>query len=447
MDKNNPKTIFAWTFYDWANSVYSLVITSTIFPIYYSLLTTDSYREVYSFQDKIIHEPVRSQILLFGKHYEPDSLFSYSLTLSFIIVVLATPVLSSVADTLGAKKKFLKFFCYLGALSCIGLFFFTDKSLIKYGLLLNITSSIGFWGSLVFYNSFLPDIATKDRQDKISARGYMMGYLGSVILLIICIILIQTASLENRPFYIRLCFLLTGLWWAGFAQFTFARLPNGKKNGTVKRGIVKNSFRTLKNIQTELFKDRSLKYFLLSFFCFSIGMQTIFLMATLFGSNELNLDASILIICILAIQIIAIFGAFLCSTLAKKIGNKKVLIGCITIWIIICSFGFVLDKTDPNADYYFYTACGLVGLVMGGIQSLSRSTYSKMLPPKDVEATATYFSFYDVMEKCAIIVGTSAYGYLIELTGNMRYSILAMSIAFILSLLFILLVNAKKINT
>ena len=444
-DKNNPKTICAWTFYDWANSVYSLVITATIFPIYYSLLTTDS-KEVYNSKNILVSESVRSQIFLFGRHYEADSLFTYSLTLSFIIIVLTTPVLSSIADTLGAKKKFLKFFCYLGALSCMGLFFFTDKSLIKYGLFLNITSSIGFWGSLVFYNSFLPDIATEDHQDKVSARGYIMGYLGSIILLIICTILIQTASSENRTFYFRVCFLLTGLWWSGFAQISFAGLPKGEKNGTLKLSVVKDSFRTLKNIQIELFKYKSLKYFLLSFFCFSIGIQTIFLTATLFGANELRLDSLILILCILSIQIIAIFGAYLCSTLAKIIGNKWVLIGCIITWTIICSFGFILDKADPNVNYYFYVACGLVGLVMGGIQSISRSTYSKMLPPKDAKATATYFSFYDVMEKCAIIVGTFAYGYLNQRTGNMRYSILAMSIAFIFSLFFILFVNAKRIN-
>ncbi len=447
--KNDPKVVRAWSFYDWANSVYSLVITSTIFPIYYSIITTDSYKKVYNPYRKVWYdEAVHSKIELFGRHFSPDALFSYSLTISFIFVVLTTPVLSSIADVTGTKKKFLKFFCYLGSFSCMGLFFFTSESQILYGLILNITASIGFWGSLVFYNSYLPDIATEDQQDRISAKGYIMGYLGAMILLILCLLLIEVvASPENKIFYTRLSFILTGIWWLGFAQYTFANLPDNQKiEGVKKRSLVFNSFSTLKKIQSELFQERNLKYFLLSFFFYSIGIQTIFLMAALFGSNEINLESTKLIISILLTQLIAIVGAYLCSALSKKIGNKLTLIICISIWIIICMAGFFLDKTNPNIEYYFYVVAGLVGLVMGGIQSMSRSTYSKMLPEKDRNITATYFSFYDVLEKCAIIVGSFTYGYLIDLTGNMRYSIFAMSIAFIIGLIFMLFVSPKKIN-
>lgn len=445
--KNNLKILKAWTFYDWANSVYSLVITATIFPIYYSILTTDFYKKVYNPNRDIWYkEAIHSKIEFFGRHFVPDALFGYSLTLSFIFVVLTTPIFSSIADVTGTKKKFMKFFCYLGSLSCIGLFFFTDKSQIGYGLFLNVTASIGFWGSLVFYNSYLPDIATEDNQDAVSAKGYIMGYLGAIILLVICLVLIEViASPENKIFYTRLSFVLTGLWWLGFAQYTFANLPDNPKTGGVnKKSLIFNSFSTIHKIQSELFKIKNLKYFLLSFFFYSVGIQTIFLMATLFGSNEINLDSSKLIISILSIQLIAIVGAKLYSSLSKKIGNKYVLIICICIWIGICMAGFFLDKSDPNIEYYFYIVAGLVGLVMGGIQSISRSTYSKMLPEKSQDTTTTYFSFYDVLEKCAIVVGSFTYGYLIDITGNMRYSILAMSVAFFISLIFMFFVNLKK---
>jgi UMF1 family MFS transporter len=447
--KDDPKIIKAWTFYDWANSVYSLVITSTIFPIYYSILTTDFYKKVYnSYQDVWFEVPVHSRINLFGNYFVPDALFSYSLTLSFIFVVFTTPMFSSIADVTGTKKKFLKFFCYLGSLSCIGLFFFTDKSQILYGLTLNVTASIGFWGSLVFYNSYLPDIASEGQQDRISAKGYIMGYSGAVILLVLCLLLIELiASPENKIFYTRICFILTGLWWLGFAQYTFANLPDTPKiTGVNKRSVILASFSTFKKVQSELFKEKNLRLFLISFFFYSIGIQTIFLMAALFGSNEINLESPKLIVSILLTQIIAIIGAYLCSVLSKKTGNKIVLIICICVWIGICLAGFLLDKTNPNIEYYFYVVAGLVGLVMGGIQSISRSTYSKMLPEKDKNMTATYFGFYDILEKCAIIVGSFIYGFLIDLTGNMRYSILAMSIAFIIGLFFILFVNSKKIN-
>ncbi|WP_255424462.1 MFS transporter [Apibacter sp. HY039] len=448
--KNDPKIIKGWVFYDWANSVYSLVITSTIFPIFYSSLTTDTYKKIYnSYQDVWFDEPIQSKIEILGHFFAPDALFSYSLTISFILVVLSTPVLSSIADVTGTKKKFLKFFCYLGSFSCMALFFFTDKSRIIYGLFLNVTASIGFWGSLVFYNSYLPDIATEDEQDRVSAKGYIMGYAGAMILLILCLVLIEkVANVENKEFYTRLSFILTGIWWLGFGQYTFSVLPdNPKQSGVRKRSLILSSFSNLKKIQTELFEIRNLKYFLFSFFFYSIGIQTIFLMAALFGANEINLNSFKLIISILLTQLIAIIGAYLCSALSKKVGNKMVLIICICIWIGICIAGFLLDKTNPNIEYYFYVVAGMVGLVMGGIQSISRSTYSKMLPEKDQHITTTYFSFYDVIEKFAIIVGSFIYGLLIDLTGNMRYSILAMSVTFIIGLFFMFFVRFKNTNT
>ena len=447
--KNNPKIMRAWAVYDWANSVYSLVITSTIFPIYYSILTT-AYQKNEFVQEtgRWIKVPVRNMISFFGKQYEPDAVYGYSLTLSFFIVVILTPILSSLADIIGNKKSFLQFFCYLGATSCMGLALFVNMKTVYLGLLFSVTASIGFWGSLVFYNSFLPDIATKDKQDALSAKGYVYGYIGSVVLVIICLLLIQFLAETSKQalFYTRVSFLLTGAWWFGFSQYTFKHLPKfgevkeqlpkdlvllnfknifsaHKENGgwleVVKDNvkfyveIVKQSFRELYKIGKELFRTANLRFFLSSFFFYSVGMQTIFLMATLFGKSEINLAEGKLIATLLIIQIEAIIGAVIFSRLSKKIGNKNVISITVFLWIVVCVWAYFLNKANPNVEYHFYAVAGLVGLVMGGLQAMSRSTYSRLLPENSMDNTI-FFSFYDVLEKIAIMMGTLIFSFIID---------------------------------
>lgn len=487
----------AWAFYDWANSVYSLVITSTIFPIYYSIITTAYEKNEYVEETgQWIKVPVRNLINLFGKSYQPDAIYGYSLTISFIIVVILSPILSSLADTIGNKKSFLQFFCYLGATSCMGLAMFTGMQNVFLGLLFSITASVGFWGSLVFYNSFLPDIATADEQDSLSAKGYVYGYVGSVILVVICLALIMFAAQTPKEalIYTRLSFLLTGAWWFGFAQYTFKHLPqfgevkdqlpkdlvllnlknifkSHKKNGgllevigdnvTFYIEIIKESFKELFKVGNELFRTSNLRYFLTSFFFYSVGMQTIFLMATLFGKSEINLAQDKLILTLLLIQIEAIIGAIIFSKLSKKIGNKNVISITIVLWIFACLSAYYLKKENPNVEFQFYGVAAVVGLVMGGIQSMSRSTYSRLLP-KDSMDNTTYFSFYDVLEKLAIILGTFIFAILIDnyddirtyfssefsfklpSTSGMRFASLAMSIFFALGLFFVRFIKLDK---
>lgn len=382
--KNNPKIMKAWAFYDWANSVYSLVITSTIFPIYYAIITTASEKkELVAETGRWIDVPIRHQIKIFGENYHPDAVYGYSLTISFFIVVLLSPFLSSLADTIGNKKSFLQFFCYLGATSCMGLAMFTGMNNVFLGLLFSITASVGFWGSLVFYNSFLPDIATQDKQDALSAKGYVYGYIGSVVLVIICLLLIMVVAQDEKQRLIltRVSFLLTGAWWFGFAQYTFKHLPqfgnvkdqlpkdlvllnyknifakHEEKGGFVEVlkdnihfywDVMKESFNELFKVGKNLFADKNLKFFLSSFFFYSVGMQTIFLMATLFGKSEINLDQTKLIATLLVIQIEAIIGAIIFSRLSRKIGNKNVISIAIILWIVACLSAYFLNKENPN---------------------------------------------------------------------------------------------------
>ncbi|WP_297985199.1 MFS transporter [uncultured Chryseobacterium sp.] len=481
IQKNDPKITKAWAFYDWANSVYSLVITSTIFPIYYTILTTKfNKKEFVAVANEYQEVPVRHMIKIFGETYEPDAVLSFSYAISFFLVVLLSPFLSSLADTIGNKKSFLQFFCYLGATSCMGLAMFTGMNNVFLGLLFSITASVGFWGSLVFYNSFLPDIATPDKHDALSAKGYIYGYIGSVVLLILCLFIIQgiTTDPKMQNILIRITFLLTGAWWFGFSQYTFKHLPQFgnvkdelpkdlvllnyknifkrheeqggfwevlKDNISFYIDVAKESFRELFKVGNQLFGNRNLKFFLSSFFFYSVGMQTIFLMATPFGSNEVfpkSDEKYKLIITILVIQVIAIFGAWLFSSLSKSIGNKNVITIAVVIWVICCLSAFSMNRENPNIQMQFYGLAALIGLVMGGLQAMSRSTYSKLLP-ENSQDTTTYFSFYDVLEKLAIICGMLIFSVMIQKFGNMQYAFIAMSGFFILGAILIRFVQVR----
>ncbi|ARV05618.1 MFS transporter [Polaribacter sp. SA4-10] len=421
----DKKLIKGWAFYDWANSVYSLVISTAVFPLYYSAITDG-----------------KTVSFLWMDWSHPDSLYSYALSFSFLVVALLSPILSGIADYTGSKKKFMKFFCWLGGLSVMSLYFFEGIDTVWIGIVFTVLASIGFWASLVFYNAYLPEVAHPEQQDRASAKGFIYGYTGSVILLIVNLIMIQmpdvfgiTAGMASR-----ISFLMVGLWWIGFAQITFSRLPSNVYHKKPKKDYIWKGFRELKIVFKEIQEYDTLKKFLISFFLLSIGVQTIILMAAIFGASELGLPAINLIVTILLVQIVAIVGAFVFSRLSEKWGNIKALKVTILIWMLVCFSAFLLDKNQENVAYYFYGLGVLLGFVQGAIQSLTRSTYSKLLP--ETEDHATYFSFYDVTEKIAIVLGTFVYGFLYSITDSMQWSVLCMAIFFLAS--FIILSTLKK---
>jgi len=421
----DKKLINGWAFYDWANSVYSLVISTAVFPLYYSAVTEG-----------------KTVSFLWMKWDHPDSLYSYALSFSFLVVAFISPILSGIADYTGSKKKFMKFFCWMGGLSVSGLYFFDGVDTVWIGIIFTILASIGFWASLVFYNAYLPEVARPDQQDRASAKGFIYGYTGSVLLLILNLVMIQMPDLFGitTAMASRISFVLVGFWWIGFAQITFKRLPNDIYNKKPKEDYIWRGFRELKIVAKEVTNFPVLKRFLISFFLLSIGVQTIILMAAIFGSSELGLPTMNLIVTILLVQIVAILGAFVFSRISEKWGNIKALKVTILIWMVVCFAAFMLDKNQENVAYYFYGLGVLLGFVQGAIQSLTRSTYSKLLP--DTEDHATYFSFYDVTEKIAIVLGTFVYGFLYEITDSMQWSVLCLAIFFLAS--FIVLSTLKK---
>ena len=419
----------AWAFYDWANSVYSLVISTAVFPIYFEAVTRNASEA--------------NTVQFLGFELMNSTLYSYSLSISFIIVAIISPILSGIADHTGAKKQFLRFFCYLGAISCGLLFFFVGDN-IAYGLAASVLASIGFWGSLVFYNAFLPQIATPNEQDKLSAKGFSLGYIGSSLLLIFILIMTQypeSFGFSDTLMATRASFILTGIWWLAFGQLSLHYLPDNQFKKKASRDYIWKGFEQIKAVISKLKDLKNLRNYLYSYFLFSVGVQTVILLASLFGSVELELETSKLITTILIIQFVGIAGALIFSRLSHKIGNLGALKLSIAIWAIICFGAFTLDKNDTNIEVKFYLLGATVGLVMGGIQSLGRSTYSKLLP-KGTKNTASFFSFYDVTEKIAIVIGTITYGYLIDLTGSMTMSVLSLSIFFVLA--FLQMLRVKK---
>lgn len=434
--KGDKKILKAWAFYDWANSVYPLVIGTAVFPIFYGELFVES-----------------DYIDFLGINYKNTALIQHITSLVFLLLAFLIPILSGIADFIGNKKNFLKFFCYLGSASCIGLYFF-DLENIYLGLSFYFLALFSFWASLVFYNSYLPEIAFPKQQDRISALGFSYGYIGSVLLLVFNLTMIMLPEFfglsnsngEGSIQAMRISFLLVGFWWAGFSQYTFYNLPlnlnDVNKKDAFKKSIIFSGFLELKEVWKILIKDISVKKFLIAFFTFSCALQTIILIATYFGEQEIlwgeNEKFLGLILSMLIIQLIAIFGAWLTARVSEKIGNIRTLIILNLIWFILCLFAYFVKYPIE-----FYIIAGFVGMVMGGTQALSRSTYSKLIPKTD--NTCSYFSFYQMSMIISVVLGTFMSGIVDQLTGSIRNSIMIFAVVFILGALLLRGIKMKNI--
>ncbi len=437
LQKGDKKLLNAWAFYDWANSVYTLTIASAVFPIFYdALFPKDNH-----------------YIDVFGLHLKNSALISFITAAAFLVVSFISPLLSGIADYVGNKKSFMKFFCYLGALSCMGLYWF-DLANIYVGLAFYFLGLLGYWGSLVFYNSYLPDIAFEEQQDKISAKGYSLGYIGSVILLVINLLMIMkpewfkitgTATQTARDIAMRYSFIMVGVWWILFSQYTYYYLPKGRKEKGEKltKSVVFNGFKELKKVWALLNDNVPLRRYLGGFFVSSMAVQTVMLVATYFGAQEIQWaseeESTIgLIKCILIIQLVAVVGAVLTSRASAKFGNIPTLIFINGIWAVFCALAYFI-----TLPMHFYVMATVAGFVMGGIQALSRSTYSKLLP--ETEDTASFFSFYDVAEKIGIVIGMCVYGIIDQITGSPRAAIVILAVFFVTSIFLLRRVPKKAV--
>jgi len=419
--KGSKKLIGAWALYDWANSVYSLVISSAIFPIYYSQYVFSQTNSV-----EILNLDINK-----------DTLISSVSAISFLLIAFLSPLLSGIADFIGNKKIFMKFFVYMGSLSCIGLYWF-ELETIEISLLLYTLGLIGFWGSLVYYNSYLTDITYPNQTNKVSAKGYTMGYVGSVILLLINLIMInfyETFGFESEIAAMKSSFAIVGIWWLSFSQYSFYHLPTGNRGVKVPKNIIWNGFKELKGVYKFIRTSKRFTRFLLAFFIFSFSLQTVLYIASYFGVSEIEWASSSeqtsgLIISILLIQIVAIGGAYFFTKMAQKYGNILVLTFAIFLWGAVCLYAYFI-KTPIQ----FYMIAGLVGLLMGGTQPVARATYSLFIP--DTKDTTSFFSFYDVTEKIGIVFGMIFYAAAAQITGSVRFSVIIFMFFFFMGALLL----------
>jgi MFS transporter, UMF1 family len=436
MQTASNKVINGWAMYDWANSVYNLVITSTIFPAYFEAITGDGNELT-----------TADHVHFLGRDFVNTALYNYALSFAMLIVAFISPLLSSIADYKGNKKKFLNFFLTMGSVACACLFFFTSKSTLYIGITCSIIACVGFWASLVYYNSYLPEIAAPEDRDRVSAKGFTYGYIGSVILQIVCFVFVFFPEIlggnKDSNIQYQASFLLVGVWWWAFGQFSLSRLPKSIPAGTgdLQHHILSKGYRELRKVWNQLKSLAVLKRFLFAFFFYNMGVQTVMLAAALYGKSELAIPTTNLIIAILIIQLIAIPGAYVISRLSDVIGNMKALMACILVWIAICVFGYMIPAKDI---LQFYILGAIVGFVMGGIQSLSRSTYSKLMPV--TRDTASFFSFYDVTEKIGIVIGIFSFGFFTELTGSQRSSVLSVMSFFIIGFVLLLFANGARVR-
>ncbi len=406
---NDKKVINGWAFFDWANSAYALVISTAIFPNYFVSVTRDF-------------------VPLAGFDIKNTALYSAAVSISYLVIAVLSPILSGIADYSGRRMFFLKMFTLIGSLSCIALYFFEGMDTLWIGTSAFILATIGFAGSIVFYNAYLPEIATEDKYDQVSAKGFAYGYIGSVLLLIFNLLMIQKPEwfgLTDPKTPVQIAFVTVGIWWFGFAQITFRRLP-GDTSTVMPPKFIRRGFQELKEVWKRVQDQPDLKKFLISFFFYSAGVQTIIYLAATFASVELGFETSELILTILILQIVAIVGAYLFAWVSKMVGNRNAILIMILIWILICGIAYFVET-----KMVFYAIAAMVGMVMGGIQSISRSTYSKLIEDRTKDLTS-YFSFYDVLYKLSIVLGTFIFGILDQITGGMRNSVLALTILFII---------------
>lgn len=425
---NDPRTIRAWSMYDWANSVYSLVIVTALFPIYYKAVAIENGSDMITF---------------LGYKIQNSNLYSYALSVSFLIVALILPLLSGAADYTGNKKVFMKAFAWTGSIACMGLYFFTGIDTILVGISLSIIASIGYSGSLVFYDAFLPEIVTPDRYDATSAKGYSMGYYGSVLLMLICLAIVlghKTFGIATAGLASRISFVLVGIWWMAFSIIPLRRLPDNPYHQKPQGNIWSNGYKEIQKVWNSLGNQPDLKRFLFAFFFYNMGVQTVMYLATLFGTDVLQLKDDTLIPTVVGIQLLGAVGAFAFSRLSMQKGNRFALMAMITVWIGIC-----IAACFITTAFHFYVIAAVVGLIMGGIQSLSRATYSKLIPETTVDH-ASYFSFYDVTYNLSIVFGTFSYGLINQITGSMRYSALALAVYFVIGMILLMAVKTTRLS-
>lgn len=435
LDKNNPREIFGWKIYDWANSAFSTTIVGALFGPYLTEIT----------QQVVGENGVVVSLGPIGA-ITSKSFFPTCVSVAVFLQIFILPILGGIADYSNLKKKMMALFCYLGVTATCLMFFVAGRFYWLGGLLF-IVANLSFGAAVVFYNGFLNDITTEDQRDKVSSRGFAYGYLGGGLLLALNFLLVKSAPRLglDTAMAVRLSLLSAGIWWGGFSLFTFATLrtraaektmPAGKSYLTVGFAELGRTFRELAHLR------HTLRY-LIGYLFFNDGIQTVISMASVFLAQELfvarglQTDQSFLLLIFLMVQFVAIFGALAFERLAYWIGTKNAILVSLVLWAAVVIYGYGFLYTTGQA----WGMAVFIAIVLGGSQALSRSLFSRMIPPG---REASFFGIYEVSERGTSWLGPLTFGAVVAATGSYRQALLSLIIFFIVGVIVLYVTNTDK---
>jgi UMF1 family MFS transporter len=441
-----------WYFYDWANSAFYTTIISVflgpyIIPVAKTAACAKDFPDlaaetcVSTFDKLAADHPGLGYVDVFGADIRPAAFFGLTLTIAVFLQIVCLPIVGALADHTGRKRELLGGFAYAGALATMGLFFVEgDRYLLGGGLF--ILANLAFGSSVVVYDSFLPQISTPQERDKVSSRGWAIGYLGGGLLLALNLALyLQYESLGlSQGMAVRICMLSAGLWWATFTIVPLLRLRNRPvpTHETTALRSVGGSFRQLGRTLSELRKYPLTLLFLIAYLVYNDGVQTVIGNSAAFASEALKLDTTVQITAILMVQFVAFFGALLLGRLARSYGTKRTVLASLVVWtVIVLAAMFVVEGQAVQ----FYLLAFAIAIVLGGTQALSRSLFSQVIP-KGREAE--YFSLLQISDKGSAFIGSLTVTIALQLTNSYRIAIVSMIIFFVIGFVLLALTNLPK---
>ncbi len=411
--RNDKRTVFGWAMYDWANSAYITIFGAVVGAFFTgTIMTGDDY------------------LGLSG-----EALFSILIGIGSIILLIVMPVLGAMADYSDSKKRFLRNFAFVGVFFTIVIPFVPDGQVPLF-LLITIVSQFGFVAANVFYDGFLPEIASDETIDRVSSKGFALGYLGGGLYLLLAFVLIFLSSDEpgatlSEAFAARIAIFGSGVWWFGFSLFSLSRLPADGGGGKLSiAGYARIGFDRTVATSKKLKEFPQLLGFVVAFIIYNSGIGTVIAVSGPYAEDTLDLELETIAFAFLVVQFIAVFGAWGFGKLADRIGPKRSVIISLIIWVGIAALAFFLPK---GSDIGFLGLAAIVGFVLGGAQALSRSLYGSMIPE---EASAEFFGFYSVFSKLSGI-GPLVFGAVSATTGSGRAAILSVALFFVVGLVIL----------
>ena len=426
--KNDRKTIFGWCMYDWANSAYITTAAVALLPNYFAQAVVG-----------------KAGVDIFGMNMSATALWGFMLGGAAFLVFLFAPVLGAIADFSSGKRRFLASFAYMGSLFATMLYFCKSGD-VGLTIALFMGTQVCFVAGNVFYDAFLPQIASEDKLDSVSAKGYAFGYVGGSLQFAIALGLVAMQKTpEDQAMAARIGMAMTGIWWAGWTLLTMKylkevkipyELPEAYRDRPKSLAYLALGISRTVATAKRVGRFKHLTLFLVAYMIYNDGIHTVTSMATIYGTEELRLSTTALMVTLLLVQVVAIGGALVFSRIANRIGAKHAVMCALVLWSGVVTYGYFIHTATE-----FFVLGIIVGVVLGGTQALSRSFYGAMIPE---QASAEFYGFYSVFSKFSSIWGPVTFGFIKQITGSARLAIISLMIFFIVGLILLGFVDEEK---